>query len=54
VVKVISYNKYIGPYAAENMAETMKLWNQNNETCKYQYDGYGELSYNFVLATNVE
>jgi len=52
VLKVFSYNKYIGPYAAEHMAEKMKFWNQDNETCKFQYDGYGELSCRYVSSTN--
>jgi len=44
VMKVISYNEYIGPYSSELNAESMKFWNQDNETCKYQYDSYGELA----------
>jgi len=43
-MKVISYNEYIGPYSSELNAESMKFWNQDNETCKYQYDSYGELA----------
>ena len=43
IAKIISYNKCTGPYEAEDMAQKMKFWNQNNETCKFQYDQYGEL-----------
>ena len=42
VAKIISYNKYIGPYGAEKSGQN-KLWNQNNETCKFQHEKYGEL-----------
>jgi len=48
VVKVVSYNKYTGPYAAILLPYGMKLWNQNNETCRFQYDEYGE----FLLYVN--
>jgi len=47
VSQIISYNKYTGPYAANDFTvgvASMKLWNQKNETCKFQYDGYSKLS----------
>jgi len=45
VLKVISYNEYTGPYANTDFVTlTMKFWNQKNETCRFQYDGYGKLS----------
>ena len=52
VLKVISYNKYTGPYANFGNPEfrAMKFWNQNNETCRFQYAGYGKLSRKKLLA----
>jgi len=46
VLKVINYNKYTGPYANFGIPQFTfaKYWNQNNETCRFQYAGYGKLS----------
>jgi len=47
MLKVVSYNKYLGPYGNHsNVKNTipMKLWNQKNKECDYQYDGYGKHS----------
>ena len=47
MLKVVSYNKYLGPYANIKkipFQPPVKLWNQKNETCLFQYDGYGKHS----------
>jgi len=40
LLQVISYNKYTGPYAADDGGSNWKLFSQEGETCKWQHSHY--------------